>query len=446
MDSTTAKIKVTPVELEPCSLKLEIEVPAEVAKKTYSKVLRDVAAKAALPGFRQGKVPQAMLMRNFGPRIVAEATEQCINQGYREAIAPYKEKIIGEPQLDQESANVMYKDGEDMKFAILIETYPTFELPEYKKIPITREPFKVTDDDVEKSIEELKGAFSNFEDVQRPTQKDDILIADYSATLPEGLTVPEAAENYIKREEGWLALREPEFLPGISTVLLGLKPGDEKDATLTFPADFRIAELAGKSLPYHFKIRTIKAQVKPELDTLVERLKVESVDKLRELTKRRLEFQAENLQRRKMADQIQAKLFAGLNFALPKSMLENAKSNALNNRLQEEKRKGTPAEEVKQNLETIKAEAEKEAAQDLRMYFVLQEIAKAEQIKFTQEDSNELFRNITEQAGDRPIKNVIKEKQDSGEINNFIQNRIFDRVIAKLIDLADVTDVTPAEV
>ena len=112
MELSQVKVIVNVVEVEPCVMKLQLELPAERADATYRKVRKAVASKAALPGFRAGKVPPALLQKHFGGRILAEAIDDMVQESYKEGLAEagLADKVCGAPRLDGELGT--YNEGE----------------------------------------------------------------------------------------------------------------------------------------------------------------------------------------------------------------------------------------------------------------------------------------------------------------------------------------------
>ncbi|MBQ6473831.1 MAG: trigger factor, partial [Victivallales bacterium] len=429
MDSTTASIKVNPVEVDPCTLKLEIEVPAERADSIYRRIEKEIATRASLPGFRQGKVPRSMLLKHFGPRIEAETVDRMVNEAYREAIKDYVKDMIGDPKLDEGSKNLVYRAGQPFQYTLVIERKAAYELPNYKGLKLTRLPIKVTDQDVEDEMARLLESASTFEKSEGPTAAKNILTADYEATLPEGLEIPDTDKYLVSAKGTWLALREPEMLPGISTALLGLKPGESRDTELTFPADFRSAALAGKTLMYHFTIQEIRAEKAAVLDeAFAKRMGMDSVEALRGALRKRLEMTEEFKQRNDLERQINAALFDSLDFPVPNSLVEANMQNGIRNVLNAERQKGASVEDCKNRMEEIKAEARQKIQAALRALFAQNRIAEEEKMSLAQGDLRDFYDRVAAQAGDRPVKNVLKEKQDSGELDNYIQNRLSTRV------------------
>ena len=451
MELSQIKVIVNVVEVEPCVMKLQLELPAERADATYRKVRKAVASKAALPGFRAGKVPQALLQKHFGGRILAEAIDGMVQESYKEGLAEagLAEKVCGAPRLDGELGT--YKEGEAFKVNVIVEVFPTIKLPEYKGLSLTKEKWEVTDADVEKQVNLFCDMGVSYEEEAKPAELNDMLQLSYEATLPEGMEVSDKSHYLIKAENTWLALREPEMLPGCSSILQGISAGEERDATVTFPEDFNGSdELKGKSLQYHFSVKSVRAEKRPAADDeLAKRMGFESIDKMREAIRAHLENEAKRKEEENLSRQVVSQLSAGQDFPMPPSMLADHSAAFLRNSIEQRKREGASEDDIKAQLDGLKESAKGEALASLREYFILSEIAEKENVQLTNQDiyaiAMELQRKSGAGDGKANLSNVIKEKQKTGEFQRMcvlVRNM---HAIKKVIEFANVTEV-PAPV
>ena len=448
MDNATLKVNVNALVKAPCSVTLQIEVPADEALNVYNKVEKQMASKVSVPGFRPGKTPIALLRRQFGVRITQQATDDLISKAYDAALeqAGYKEKMVGSPKLAEDSEKILYELGKPLAFNVEIETFPEFELPEYKGLKITRHTFEIKDADVDKEIEYYLQVYTKYEKSEEPAKEDDVLTLEYEANVPADITIPENFANIVKNEQGWYPMRAPENLPGAMAVLLGKKANEECDAEITFPEDYHLDVLRGKTLNYHFKVKEIRTQIKPELnDEFVQRFGSKDVAEFRELVKKQVENTHEQQARSEMIEQITKQLFKDLSFPLPPKILEMNAVQFLSDMMEEEKRKGTSREDITAKKDELQAKANQQAEETLRHQYILDAIIKAEKIEFTEKDYRlMLLQFMRYENGSKNIQQIIKEKRESGEMNRFISSTLFDKLFSRLIELADVTEI-PAE-
>ena len=444
MDNATLKVNVNALVKEPCSITLQIEVPAEEALTVYNKVEKQMAAKASLPGFRPGKLPTELLRRQFGKRITVQASEELISQGYDAALeqSGYKGKVAGSPKVADDSLEKIYEYGKPFAYNVEIETVPEFDLPEYKGLKVKRFTFEIKDEDIDKQADYFLQMSVKYEKSEEPAKEDDVLTLSYEAKLPEGLVVPDNYASIVKNEQGWYPMRTPENLPGAMAVLLGKKADEECDADITFPDDYHLEELRGKTLSYHFKVKEIRKQIKPELnDEFASRFGVKDVAGFRELLKKQMESEMAGHVRSAMVNQITDQLFKDLSFPLPPKILSKATVDFLSDMIEEEKRKGTSREDITAKKDEMQAEATKKAEEGLRQQYMLDAIMKAENINFTKEDYDVMLKYFASQADkSKKLQQIFQEKQESGEMSRFINNILMNKLFTRLIELADVEE------
>ena len=444
MDNATLKVNVNALVKEPCSVTLQIEVPAEEALTVYNKVEKQMASRATLPGFRPGKLPTELLRRQFGKRIAAQASEELISKGYDAALeqAGYKGKVAGSPKIAEDSQEKMYEVGKPFAYNVDIETVPEFDLPEYKGLKIKRFTYEIKDEDIDKQADYFLQMSVKYEKSEEPAKEDDVLTLSYEAKLPEGLVIPDNYTSIVKNEQGWYPMRTPENLPGAMAALLGKKADDECDADITFPEDYHLEELRGKTLSYHFKVKEIRKQIKPELnDEFASRFGAKNVAEFRDLLKKQMESEMEGHVRSAMVSQITDQLFKDLNFPLPPNILSQTTVDYLSDMIEEEKRKGTSREDITAKKDEMQAEAKKKAEDGLRRQYMLNAIMKAENIDFTGDDYNVMLRHFASQADkSKKLQQIFQEKQESGEMSRFINNVLMEKLFNRLIELAEVEE------
>ena len=146
-------MNVTVENLAPCKKLLRVEVDAKAVDEAFDAITKDFQKQAALPGFRPGKAPRAMVLKKYEADIKDEVKRKLIGDAYRKAVDEKKIAVVGYPDIEE----IQFGRGQTLQFAATIETAPEFQLPEYKGLPAKREIKSVTDADVERALE-LAGA------------------------------------------------------------------------------------------------------------------------------------------------------------------------------------------------------------------------------------------------------------------------------------------------
>src|SRR5256885_8384828 len=193
--------------------KLQIELaPAEVAKE-WDAIANSVAKFAKIPGYRPGKAPRAVIDKRFRKEIQDEVTKKLVSKGYHEAIEQKKLRVASLTNVEQ----VQFGDDRSMRFQATIVTAPEFKLPDYKKISVELPDAKVTEQEIDATLERLRDQTADFVDApDRAAQMEDFIVIDFDG-LVEGKPVAEVATNASKNLHGgkkfWVRLAPDNFLP-----------------------------------------------------------------------------------------------------------------------------------------------------------------------------------------------------------------------------------------
>lgn len=290
-------------------------------------------------------------------------------------------------------------------------------MPEYKGIEVKVPSSEVTEADVEESLNSLAEQIAEFVPVDRAAKMDDVAIIDFKTTL-EDKPVAEAVGKPVGflegRENQWMKVEDDQFLPGFASALEGLKAGNSKDITVVIPDTFPIAELRGKDLVFHTTVKEVREKELPAIDDefAAKVLPGKTLEELKAAVK-------ENIAQRKTlqideakADQITEKLADMLDFNLPEAVVEREVYGILQQKLQQAMYSGNPPADMDKFVEDAREEARNEARRNLKVFFMLQEVAQVEKISVTE---MELYNEVARQA--RQQKKALKAytRESSGK-------------------------------
>jgi len=264
-------MKVSADKIEGSQVVLNIEVDPEEMENAIQQAYRRLGAKTAVPGFRKGKAPHAVLERFFGREaLVEDAAEHLLPEVYDRAVRDQGVEPIAEPKVDLLKVD-------PLAFKATVPVRPTIELGDYHKIRLEPEQVTVTDGEVKEALESIRYMEGTWEPVERPAKSGDLLSIEVEGTA--------AGKSVISDKNGWyhLSLEAPVGVPGFAQQLEGAEKGKERAFTLTLPADF--GELAGQECDFKVTVNEVKERKLPELnDDLAKGLGqgVETLDALRE--------------------------------------------------------------------------------------------------------------------------------------------------------------------
>jgi trigger factor len=434
-------VNVTVQELSPCKKLVRVEVDAAKVDETLASVTKEYQRQAALPGFRPGKAPVAMVIRRYEKPILDEAKRKLISDSYKQAVDDQKLDVVGYPDIEE----IQFGRGQPLQFAATVETAPDFELPEYKGLPAEREARTVTDEDVQKALDTLREARVSFKTVERPVQTGDIAVVSYSG-VSEGKPITEiapTAKGLTEQKNFWLEVGSNSFIPGFADQLLGTKAGDHRTVQVDFPADFVTPQLAGKKGTYEVDVVEVKEKVLPSLDdTFATSYGAESLEKLRAGVRADLEKELAYKQNRSIRNQVVRHLLDKVDFEVPEGSLNRETRNVVFDLVRENQKRGASRETIEQHKDQIYAAANANAKERVKAAFLMRKIAEKEDIKVSEQEVRERILQLSNMYEIPPEKFLADLQQRDGimEIYDQLAN---EKVINVLQEHAKIQDVAP---
>ncbi|MGA8278964.1 MAG: trigger factor [Rhodanobacteraceae bacterium] len=236
--------------------KLTVRIPAENLETTIRTRIQEMGRSARLKGFRPGKVPPKVIEQRFGKQIRNEALSEMINSSFQEVVAQEKLRPAIQPAISTSGT----PDNGEIEYTATFEVMPELDSIDVSSLDITRTRASVEDEDIDRMIETLRLQRRGWTQVERAARTDDMVLFEYAALGP-GFRHPESGNDRVGSILGSGALFS-EF----EDRLAGHVAGDEIDLELTFPADFRVAVLGGKTASVHVKIVRVQEPHLPDVD------------------------------------------------------------------------------------------------------------------------------------------------------------------------------------
>lgn len=430
---------------EKCLATLSIEVPAETVADERAKVLKAFVTQARIPGFRPGKAPKAVIEKAHGEDISREVESRLIQNSFQEALKENEDlKVLNVKNPE----NVTHQPDGSFTFDAELITSPEFSLPEYKGLAIDVPKVDVTDEIVAENLEQLRQRFADYEDIEgRAAEKGDLAVVDYTATIdgkPLDEVGGEQAKPLASNEGYWIRIDEEAFFPGFTDGLIGLKPNEDKEITVTLPDDFPIEAIRGMDAVFAVTVTGLKSEKLPELDddfaNQIEQGK--SLDDIKALIRDDLEMRQKRQLEEIKINSVLAKLNELVDFDVPEDFLQSETQGQADAMVKEGIEAGMSEEEVQERQEGLFEEAQVRAKNSLKTNFLLTEIAEAEGLKVENSDMLQRVTMMAKQAK-KPVKGYMKELQKSGQLGNIRQNMLFSKAIDFLVEHANVTEVEP---
>jgi len=414
---------------------LQIEVSPDAVKTTREKVLKDLSKRIKVPGFRPGHVPAAIVRRNVGDETIAQnVSDALVPQAYQAALE--KEGLIPleRAEVDQLTFDAFNGTG-PLNFTARVVMRPEMELSDLKGLTVTQPEVEVTDEDIDRGIEELQGQRAQINDVaERGAQNGDIVSAELTVFMngEQHSDEPSRLRGFILGDSG--------FVPAIDEHVVGLKLDEEKRFAVTYADDFKDEDLAGKEAEFLVKVTALKERELPELtDEFAVTLGLKDVSEIRERMRHAItEGRTREAIEAVRTDLVEAAV-EGATFEVPSKTMHDRAHQRMHNAEAELEQRGATLEEYLQNTgkthdefsDELHAEADKELKQEL----VLDEIARREEIKATDREIEMHYRQMAYYTG-QPIEDLVKVLDYDTARGSVLQRKAVDW----LVENADIVD------
>jgi trigger factor len=368
---------------------LKIVVEADRVKRSYEKTLRQLEQNIQIPGFRKGKAPRNLVVRQVGrERILASAVDDLISEAIQQAFKEARLTPISRFELDDEVGQLLaqFNPEADFSFSGYVEVYPEARVGQYKGLTVTATRVDVKPEQIDQLIDRWRDQRATLLPVEdRPAQLGDVVVIDFAARDAEGNPLDE-----MTTQDFQLELKEDNFIPGFVAGIVGMQLDETKEIAATFPDDYFRKELAGKTVTFTVCLREIKAKELPELDDafVQEISSFQTVAELREHLQKRLEQDALTQSEENLETAILNAILETTEVDLPETLIEQETTQLLAQSLQALRQEGIKPGELRkflselppETLNQLKERHRPEAIDRLRRTLALSAIVRQEQI------------------------------------------------------------------
>lgn len=412
----------------------QVTIPAKDIEAKVDAEVKKIAPQVRMPGFRPGKVPANLVKKMHGENVHAQVVNDTIRSSVDGLIRDKKLRPAMQPKVEFGDG---YEQGKDAVLAVELEVLPDVETPEVEGLALERLTVPVSDKAVDEAIERIAGQQKSYKDAPktRKAAEGDQLIIDFTGSI-DGVEFEGG-----KAEGAPLVLGSGQFIPGFEEQLTGAKTGDEKTITVTFPADYQAAHLAGKDAQFAVTVQQVKVEGETTIDDdFAKNLGLDSLDKLKELLRGQLEQETAGLTRTQMKRQLLDQLAAGHDFEVPQGMVDAEFEQIWAQLQQEASRDEDPAKALKE-IEAEKDDYRKIAERRVRLGLLLSEIGQKNGVEVSQQEMSMLIQQAAQQyrAEDRErfMQYIQSEPMAAAQLRAPLYE---DKVVDFLFDKAEVTE------
>ncbi|WP_328633483.1 trigger factor [Streptomyces sp. NBC_00356] len=419
--------------LNPTRVRLSIEVPFEELKDSLDAAYKKINQQVTVKGFRKGKIPARVIDQRFGRgAVLEEAVNDALPKFYTEAVNEAELNVLGQPEVDITDL----KDGETLNFTAEVDVRPTIEIPDYSGIEVEVDATEVTEEDVDKAVEQLRDRFASTAPVERAAEDGDVVTIDLEAKV-EGEVLEDGVASGVSYTIG-----SGELLDGIDDAVKGLEAGGEA----TFTSELKGGSAEGKDAEVTVKVSQVAKRELPELDDEFAQLASEfdTLDELKADSRKRLENQKLNDQATQAQERVLEKLLELVEVPVPEKLLEDEvqtrKHNLENHQLGQMGLNLEKFLEIQgKTVEEFDAETSEQAVKGIKTQFVLDELVNKEKLNVSQEELTEHLMRRAASSGMSPDQ-FAQAVVEGGQVPMLVGEVARGKALAVVVEAATVKD------
>ncbi len=418
--------------LSPTRAKLTVEVPFEELKPSLDAAYKKIAQQINVPGFRKGKVPPMVIDRQIGRgAVLDQAINEALPQLYVQALQENEVQPLAQPEIDI----TKFEDNETLEFTAEVDVRPEITLPEYDGLEVTVDDVAVTDQDVEEQVQSLRERFATLNEVDRAAADGDFVVIDLKA-MKDGEVVEGAEVAGMSYQIG-----RGGMLEGLDEALTGMAVGEEK----TFQSQLVGGDQVGEDVDVEVKVTAVKEQELPELDDDFAQTASEfdTVAELTEDVRVRLERGKRLEQAAAARDAVLEKVLDLVEVPLPEAVVEAELQARRENVQQQLTYAGMTMEQYLdsegQTVDEFEKDLEERVRDAVAAQFILDEVAKKEEIGVDQTELSEHIFRRAQQSGQDPNE-FAKHMMEHNHIPEMVSEVVRGKALATIVESAKVTD------
>ena len=404
--------KVT--ELPDSRVRLDAEVPSTEIESRLQRTATALGRELKLPGFRQGKVPAAMVIQRMGREAVLEqAVRDSLPEWYEEAILRSGVSTVGDPKLD---LTELPAAGEPLSFSIEVGITPRAKLGRYKELEVGRREPEVPPEAVQAELDRLRESFARLDSVERPAAEGDHLVVDFVGRVDGEEFKGGQARDYM------LELGGGRLIEGFEEQLVGAGAGDTRTVEVDFPADYQAEELQGRHATFDVEVKDVKRKELPALDDdfASEASEFDTLDELRRDIEHKLEHAQEHTIEDEFREAAVDAAAAEADLTLPDELV-TARAEEMWERTERMlAAQGISPETYLQasgkTREEMIEQAREDAAKQLAREAVLEAVADAEGIEVSDDELLEVIERSAEREQTKPAKLLARLKESGRDV------------------------------
>lgn len=428
---------VTVEDAGPGAKRVKIEIPADRIASKLDESFSELRKEAALPGFRPGHAPRKLIEKRFNEDVRDQVRRSLISESYQQALEKNSLQVIGEPEFDDPESIKLPAEGA-LSYSFQVEIQPKIDLPDLKGLKIRKPKIEIKDENIDQAMQNLReqqGTLVPVED--RGVNAKDFVVADIRVLVDDAEIASQQDAQLVARPGRLAGIQ----IDDLDNQLEGTRAGETRDLSAPIPETHPNESARGKTAKVQVTVKDIKRMELPEVnEEFLEDLGFENEQELREALREQMDEKIKHDVQQNMREQVLKFLNDTVQVELPSKLSDRQSDRVVSRRAVNLMMRGVPREQVEANLERLRHGAKEEAIQELKSFFILQQIASNLEVDVDEAELNGRVATIAIQRGERPERLKQEMAKDNSLANLYIQMRE-NKALDKILEQAEVEEV-----
>ncbi|HZL34906.1 MAG TPA: trigger factor [Tepidisphaeraceae bacterium] len=435
-----------PVKVEavgPAAKKVTVEIPRDRITAKLEEQFKDVRRQAAIPGFRVGHAPRKLIEKRFSEEVKDQVRGALVQESYKQALEKNKLLVIGEPEFENPDGIKLPEEG-SLSYSFNVEVAPDITLPDMTNVKVKKPKITISEQNIDQAMANLReqqGVLVPIED--RGVEAGDYIIADVHVKV-DGNVVAHQHDAQLVARPGRVADIQVDDL---GAQLVGAKGGDTRSINAKAADTHPGVQIRGKDVIIEVAVKDIKKLELAEIDqAFLEDLGFEDRHGLRVALREQMEEKINEDIQQAMREQVNRFLLDNTTLEVPAKLSVSQTQRVVERRAMDLLRRGIPRQRVEANIERLRAGAQEEAIRELKLFFILQMIAKDSDVEVSEGELNGAVAMLAAQGDHRPEK-LKREMEKDGSLSSLYVQMREQKAVDIILQKAQVEEVemTPQE-
>lgn len=416
-------MKVEVKNLPNSEVELTITVPYEEYTKWQKKAIADIGKEVKIPGFRPGHVPEDIVKEKVSEEAIKMATlDYVFPQTYSKVVREKDIQVVARPEVDIKSE--VEKEGDDFVYTAKVAIMPEAELGDYKKVKVARKPVKVTQANIDETVNMIMSRYAEWQDVDRAAKEGDRAEVAFEGFDEKGKSIPNTTSKNHP-----IVIGSKMMIPGFEDEIIGLKKGDEKEFDITFPKDYHAEAMKGKKVKFKITLNRLEEKKEQKLDKdLVKKItgSDQSVEEFKKLVEEDLEKEMEQGHKQEFENEVIEKLVKQTKVSIPQALIDQEIDYMVQEQKGRLKQQGldweTFLKHSKKTEEEVRKDYANSAEDRIKARLCMQAVLKKEKIEASDKEVKDRVDEIVSSYPKEQQESIKKHYEQDLEASEYIRN------------------------